>query len=676
MKAPFLKQTSITLTFVAGISLFSSSCTQYKSEPDITQQELLEGAPFPEKRDFPLSQKIKPCDDFYEYVCQETIQSFKLPEDRSRHIFSFSDHAERLLYAKKKFLAYLESSTPKTKRRQELKDYFQACMDGNSSAQEERQIIASEFEKISKIHDRSEFIELLKSRIFSPKRSLVSVFDNANLDNPKIKDIVISAGMTSLPEKTYYQKKDVVRDLESLAKAFFTEIKIENPAQKAQWLIEFEKLMAKEEPLPADMRQRYSQRNYKDRSNLKNEYKNLGIETILGEIPEQTKIRDIVPETMLFADRALSNYDLEKLKAVYLFHSLSRYMDDAYPDFFKKIFDFNHKHLGGPPQRPDRNERCTREVMGRFSKEIDAEMIPILFKDFPESKVTELAESVRTAIINGLKSNQWLSEEGKKGAIQKMISAQLYLVKPKNDREWDFNPEIDYNAKTPYENRFKIRDALTQKMLAELSEERRRERWYMGPLTVNAYYVATDNKFTLLQGILQPPFYDPSQPIYVNLGSIGAVTGHELGHGIDDEGAKYDSEGRLHDWLTESDRKEFKKRGDLFIERFNKRHHDGKLTLGENIGDHVGLTFSYQAAFPNNTGTQEQKRAFFVQYARAWCGVMLPKLKEMVLKTNPHALGEARTNEQVLHQNGFYEAFECKKGDPMYLSPEKRIHVW
>jgi putative endopeptidase len=198
----------------------------------------------------------------------------------------------------------------------------------------------------------------------------------------------------------------------------------------------------------------------------------------------------------------------------------------------------------------------------------------------------------------------------------------------------------------------------------------------MGPLTLNAYYSPPDNHFVLLQGILQFPFYDPKGSEIENFGGIGMVIGHELGHSIDDHGSQFDSTGKIRDWMKTEDHEAFKKRTEVFITQFNGIGHDGKLTLGENIGDHVGLRAAYRAAFHGkNPSLQDQKR-FFTSFARVWCGMMLPKTRENLLKTDPHALGEARVNQQVMHIDGFQEAYGCKKGNALYLDPEKRVKVW
>ena len=198
----------------------------------------------------------------------------------------------------------------------------------------------------------------------------------------------------------------------------------------------------------------------------------------------------------------------------------------------------------------------------------------------------------------------------------------------------------------------------------------------MGPLTVNAYYSPDKNKFVMPIGILQYPFFVAEGDLIENLGAVGTVIGHELGHGIDDEGSKFDAQGKLRQWMTDQDIKKFQDRGMKMMDQFNKIGHNGALTQGENVADLVGLTFSYNAAFPDGKGTVQDKQKFFVAYGRLWCNVMREKAIEMQLKTDPHSLGFARINEQVKHQTGFQEAFSCKKTDALYLSESNRITIW
>ena len=249
-------------------------------------------------------------------------------------------------------------------------------------------------------------------------------------------------------------------------------------------------------------------------------------------------------------------------------------------------------------------------------------------------------------------------------------------MQPTTDREWDFKPAQKFSSKTPYANAKKLTLAGHERTLQRLREGVNQEAWGMGPLTVNAYYSPDKNKFVLPIGILQYPFFIPEGDIIENLGAVGAVAGHELGHSIDDEGSKFDSSGKLRQWMAEADVKKFQERGQKMLKQFDSIGHNGALTQGENIADLVGLTFAYNAAFPEGKGEKLDKQKFFVAYGRVWCSVMREKAKEMQLKTDPHSLGIARINEQVKHQPGFMEAFSCDKNNKLYLDPKDQISIW
>ena len=211
-------------------------------------------------------------------------------------------------------------------------------------------------------------------------------------------------------------------------------------------------------------------------------------------------------------------------------------------------------------------------------------------------------------------------------------------------------------------------------MYVEINEPVNKDLWHMGPLTINAYYSPTANKFVLPVGILQYPFFDPNASMESNLGAIGAVIAHELGHGIDDQGSSYDSEGKLRQWFSADDKKNFDARTASLIAQMDAAKHNGSLVLGETIGDFVGLSTAYQAAFPKSQGSITSKQDFFFSWAHAWCQKSTPGFAELQKKTDPHPLGEARVNEQVKQQPGFAEAFSCQAGDPMNL--KQRVIIW
>ena len=634
----------------------------------------------PERREFPVNANISACENFYEHACSTAVSEFQLRDDRSTHTFAFSDSRERILDRKKVFLdelsTLLKAKAKLPERSAKLATVYAACMDPEARQKEELAEVKKLTGELAAIKSRDQFLSFLAQKREASEASLVDVGITANQDKPEIYDFYFDADLQTLPERSYYQKAEVIEDFSGVLTQFFTSVGDPKAKASAQAVLKLETEFAKVHPLPSEMRAIRTQRSSISKKDLVAKYPSFQLQAALDKVPDSANIRHVIPETYAFTDKTLRTAKLEDLKALYAYKALAPIMDDAYPEFFKLRFAFNGKHLGAPKIRPVREERCTQLVMGSYNKELDAELLPLMFPDFPQEKFIDLAEKVRASIIAGVKANSWLSDEGRKGAIEKMTKAKLQLVKPLNYEEWYFNPKVEVRLNTPIANAHALEVALTQRMYDELKIERNRNRWAMGPLTVNAYYSPTDNKFVMPIGILQYPFYDPKLPLEVNLGAVGAVIGHELGHGIDDQGAKYDGDGKLRQWMSEKDVENFRGHGKKFVAQFNKIGHNGELTLGENIGDLTGVTFAYRAAFPNNEGTVEQKKAFFLQYARLWCGVELPKYAEQMLKTGPHSRGYARVNAQVKNQPGFAEAFSCKAGDAMVLKAEDIVTIW
>ncbi len=665
----------VTGMLLAGLI---AGCAGSKHGGSVSRDALMKGSPVPEKREFPLSQKITPCEDFHAYVCSEVENNFKLPADRERWTFSFTDNAERLLHGKKQFFQKIDSYKPRSERDQQFKDVYVACMNDKAASDEERNMVATETQKILGLKNWEELAQLSQERMDQGRVSFVDFFAEANKENPLKNDAFLIADARSLPERSYYSKKDLMSDFQALLTDFFKTVNVDNPEKRAKWVVDFETALAKKYPLPKEVRERFTQKRDIKKSAYIKKYANLKPQRFLDRLPKDTVLVDLVPESGAFINDAIKKMPLDQMKSVLLYHTLVDYLDDAYPEFFNKRFQFTHKYLGGPAQRPVRQERCTKAVMAMFGMEIDYELMNILFPNFPQDKVVEVGEKVRQSIIDGLQKNTWLEKSTKEEAVKKITSAKLYLVKPQSDKDWDFVTVQKYSPTAPHENYVKYKHAKIEKMIKELSEERNPSRWeYMSPLVVNAYYSPPDNKFVLPMGILQFPFFDGDSLELENIAAIGTVVGHELGHGIDDQGSQYDYSGKVRQWFTKKDLKTFEARGKKFIDQFNKIGHDGKLTLGENIGDHVGITFAYNAAFPDASKVSaDDKKKFFVAYARMWCNVATPSYREKQLKTDPHSLGKERINQQVIHIDGFYDAYACKAGNKMFVDAKDRVRVW
>ncbi|MDG0815239.1 M13 family metallopeptidase [Bdellovibrio svalbardensis] len=655
---------------LASVCLFSA--TGYAKAPS---------SEIPEKREFPLSTTTNPCEDFHKYVCSEAEASFKLRPDRSHHLFAFSDSRERLLEIKKKFMAELPQKKGLSERSEQMRDMYMSCMDPKARANSEKAEVKKFQKDLKDIETTEELVTYVNTHaskgLFGP---FVWMGNTPDLDNPKKLNIIIGGSLMNLPDHKYYEDAKLMADYKKLLTSFFKaidpKVKAADAEKRATDLVELEKDFIKVFPVAAVRRQRWSERFLSTQEDTIKKYPNLKFEILFKKTPKDALVSQPIAETATFLNEELPKRPLAVWKDYLLVKNLSDQMDDAYPKFFQQNFDFEKKYFGGPDTRSVRAERCTDMVTEYFMKELDAALVDQVFPNFDEKKVQDVAESIRASILEGLKNNKWLSSEGKKGAIAKIKVARLQLVKPHSDKEWDFMPIRKYTKTDLMVNKHLYREAAHSKMMKELQEPANQDAWGMGPLTVNAYYSENENKFVLPIGILQYPFYNKDGSLIENLGAVGAVVGHELGHSIDDNGAKYDSEGRLKQWMTQKDVFDFAARQKKLVDQFNKAEHDGRLTLGENTADLVGMTFAYNAAFPEGKGSVDDKKKFFVAYGRLWCSVTRPDFEKLMRKTDPHASGAARINEQVKQQPAFAEVFQCKAGDKMTLPENERVQIW
>lgn len=659
-----------TLDLIA-IAVVAFSTAAYAAEPTSV---------IPAKREFLLSTTVSPCEDFHKYVCAKAEADFKLREDRSHHTFAFSDSSERLLESKKDFMKNLPKEKKLTPRAQQAKDFYLGCMNTKVRVSEERSEIRNLKKELNKITNAKDFVKYLNNQTYKGKYNFIGFYNNPNKDNPLKLDVFFGAILMDLPDHSYYEKPDVMAAYKELLIKFFLtaepELGKETAAAKANQQIQLQLDFAKVYPKPAIRRERYSERHTDSQKTFLKKYNNLQLNAFLKKAPKSTQVNAPVYESLQFLNDNLNDKNLQVYKDFYLYKAGSDFMDEAYPDYFNTQFEFEKKFFGGPQARSDLQERCTRATSSYFMMEIDQVLIDRVFPGFKDAKIHDVADRIRASIASGIEKNSWLSPEAKFEAKKKIKTARLQLVRPKNDREWDFTPVQKYSTKMYIGNKAILKKAQLQKTITDLKYKANQDAWGMGPLIVNAYYSPTENKFVLPIGILQFPFFDKDGDIIENLGAVGAVVGHELGHSIDDQGSKYDSSGKLNQWMGKADLEEFGRRGQRMIDQFDKVGHNGKLTQGENIADLVGLTFAYNAAFPGGVGSEDDKKRFFVSYGRVWCTVSRPDYLTMLLKTDPHAAGYARINEQVKHQPAFAEAFKCKATDKMVISDEDRLQIW
>lgn len=656
--------------YLLFIVLIGCSQIAPQSEKKISYQHI--------KRAYPIDTSVRPCQDFHQHICNKVEKGFTLPSDRPAYFFAFSDSMESLLNYKKQYFSKLQYLKAENAREQKLKDAYLACLNPTSLKADEETYLSKINSELKGLTNRRQLLSYLSSKVLSGDASLIDYIVIRNMDNPDYNDVVFLPATMTYPERSYYSKPDAKTDLVSLMTAFFEAVGVEEAQTRAEQLYDYEYKFSQVFPVPNEIRDLINKRTKTSKAELL-KFKNLALHPVLAKVPTRTHIRSIAPKALAYVNEVLGKMPEQQLKDFYLYYALKDILVESSPTYFGKYYQLQAKYMGASPVRPAREERCTTYVMRTFAMELDAILWERVFPDFPRKKFIDLAETIRSSLVDTLKENKWLSAKAKAGAIKKMSTAELMLVSPENDTQWNFNPETKVIATGKVTNDVTLKAAKRQRDFKELSQKIPRDRWEMGPLSVNAYYDASLNHFVVPVAILQSPFFSPKQTHLQNLAAIGSVIGHELGHGIDDKGYLYDEVGRLRSWVTPRDKIGLEAHSRPLVNLFNSVGHNGTMTLGENTGDNVGLAASFRAAFPNYAPgkySQLKLQEFYQQYARVWCEVQTDSFREMRLKVDAHSLGKERINQQVRQQAGFYEAYGCQETDAMYLPPNKRVKIW
>ncbi|HWJ95894.1 MAG TPA: M13-type metalloendopeptidase, partial [Telluria sp.] len=392
------------------------------------------------------------------------------------------------------------------------------------------------------------------------------------------------------------------------------------------------------------------------------------------------------PSYLTGFDNVVQRTDLETIKSYFQWQLLREYSPFLSKAFVDENFSFYGTALTGVEQNRPRWKIGVSTVEGALGEALGRQYVEKHFPAERKARMQELVKNVLAAYKESIDGLDWMSPATKK-------EAQAKLAK--------FNPKIGYTNKWRDYSKLTIRadDLVGNVMRAstfaynrninKLGKPIDREEWGMTPQTVNAYYNSRLNEIVFPAAILQPPFFNMDADDAVNYGAIGAVIGHEIGHGFDDKGSQSDGDGNLRNWWTDEDRAKFKAKTDALVKQYSAfspvpgYNVNGELTLGENIGDNSGLAIAYKAykislggkPAPVIDGLTGDQR-FFMGFGQVWRSKMRDAAQIQQVKTDPHSPGQFRANGTMRNQPAFYEAFNVKEGDKMYLAPQDRVTIW
>lgn len=394
------------------------------------------------------------------------------------------------------------------------------------------------------------------------------------------------------------------------------------------------------------------------------------------------------PTYMKALNAMLTNSSIEDIKTLVRWDTFNSAAGQLSTDIETADWEFYSQYLRGDKEQRPAEERALATVNNTVGEALGQLYVDEMFPPEAKAKAEKMIADVIAAFQSRIQNLDWMSAETKDKAVEKL---DKFTVKIGYPDKWEDYSNMEVSAENSYfENMAAVNKWASDKNLEEIGEPVDRTKWGMSPQTVNAYFNPQNNEIVFPAAILQPPFYDYKADDAVNYGGIGAVIGHEISHAFDDSGARFDGDGNLVNWWTPEDLEQFTARGNALAEQYDQVEVmdsvfiNGKFTLGENIGDLGGLLGAFDGLQNHykETGRPEAidgftpEQRFFMSWATVWRTLTRDDALRTQIKTDPHSPGMYRATEPLKNIDAFYEAFDIKEGDPMYVAPEDRVRIW
>ena len=646
-----------------------------------------------------LNKNVRPADDFYEYACGGWMKANPLPAAYSRY-GSFDrlaeDNNKRINGILKELL---ENSYKKGSIEQKLSDLYKMAMD---SARREQDGVAPVMPLVKQLEAAKTKEQLFAVQMeWAPygEQEFFGAYIGADEKNATENILNIAQSGLTLGQKDYYlendeattkireaYKKHIVRMFQLFGfKKSVAEKKMKN-------IMKVETELAKVSKSRTELRDPIANYNKMTLKEFDSKYPHFQLERQMNAKGVKSQyIQELVvgqPSFMAAADKLFANMTPAEYRDVMewgVIDGAAGYLNDAVRE---ANFDFYGKIFSGRKEDHPLWRRATNQVQGVMGEALGRIYVEKYFPASSKERMKTLVENLRIALGERIAAQEWMDDSTKVNALLKLNTFYVKIGYP--DR-WTDMSDLNIDAKKSYFDNMKEcrRFWNAWRINHTAGKPVDRDDWHMTPQTVNAYYNPTTNEICFPAGILQVPFFDPTADDAFNYGAIGVVIGHEMTHGFDDQGRRYDKDGNMHDWWTETDGKNFTSRTDKYadffagIEVLPGLNANGRLTLGENLADHGGLQvawYAYKNATKRNPlpvidGLTADQR-FFLAYAGVWAGNITEAEIRNRTKSDPHSLGRWRVNGALPHIDMWYEAFNVKEGDKMYIPKEKRLSLW
>ncbi|EGI73466.1 putative peptidase M13 family protein [Pseudoalteromonas distincta] len=689
-----------SLIAAALAATFITGCSEPQTTKTDEQQSKVATAAVTEKAELgsfgvdltARNEAVKPGDDFFMYASGTWYDNYVMPADKTRY-GAFSGLAERSEGDVKAIIEEIAARKDLNAEEKLVADFYNAYMDTetlNKLGVAPIKPLLSEINDISSTDDLAEMFG--KSWLTGNKAPFGGGMWFNRLD-PNKYEMSLGAGGLGLPDRSYY-----LEDAERFVKtrtAYVAHIAdmlefagVENTAERAQAIVDLETKIAQGHWPREKRRNRDLTLNQIERADLSTAYPGFNWDLYFAQTGYKVPQLNVSqPEPIKAMIELINQEDIAVWKDYLTYHAISGNAGLLSEEVFNTNFAFFGKELNGQQEPRPRWKRAISEMSGTSSLGFAIGKIYVA-RYFPESskqQMSELVENLRTALGERIDNLEWMGDETKVNARAKLAA---FVPKIGYPDVWQSYDGLSITKNDLIGNVKNMREFFHAESVEKELQKTDRNRWGMTPQRVNAYYNSSFNEIVFPAAILQPPFFDPNADPAVNYGGIGAVIGHEMGHGFDDQGSKSDENGVQRNWWTDADRAAFDKKADQLAAQYSKYEPiegnfvNGRNSLGENIGDVGGLSMAYHAYKLSLNGKEAPvidgvtgDQRFFLAWAQVWKEKRTEQSMLNQLRGGTHAPGRFRAQAPRNH-DAWYKAFDVKPGDALYLPEDERVRIW
>ncbi len=641
-----------------------------------------------------ISQTIKPGQDFYEYVNDGWLKNTQIPADKSNYgAFTILDDDTQAAVRKIIEEAAADTQAPAGSDRQKVGDFYRTYMDVAGRNKAGIEPIRGLLDAVAAIKDKQEILPLAAMLYRQGVGSVLTVYVEPDAKKSEQYAVYVGQSGISLPDRDYYLKSDernkvIQAALRDYMRDMLTAAGVTDGEKHAQSVYDLEAKLAELQWTNVQNRDPQATYNKKNHTELASQFPALNWPKFVSGLGFEKEATAIVQQVSFLEGVAdlVDSVPIDTWKNYFTYQVIDAYAAVLTEQLERRHFEFHQKTISGvAEQKPmwRRGVEATNHVLGEVVGKLYVEKY---FAPEAKERMLQLVANLKKAAGERIDKLEWMSPATKAQAKQKLAKFTTKIGYPD---KWKDYSKLTISGDSIAKNMMRSSAFEVDRQTARLGGPIDRTEWLMTPQTINAYYNPVMNEIVFPAAILQPPFFNMAADDAVNYGGIGAVIGHELSHGFDDQGSQYDGDGNLRKWWTTEDRDEFERRSKELVSQYNSykpfedMNVNGELTLGENIGDLGGLNFAY-TAYKNSLGGKPAEvidgmtgdQRFFYGWGQVWRRLYRePELRRRLLD-DPHSPSRYRVNGIVSNMDAFYEAFTIKPGDPMYIAPEKRVRIW